>query len=111
MKIKEIIVEEYVDDLESDVESLLVAARASGINSFPTDKLYKEIKSMGYSVTPNALIDYLSELDMVQSADASVVKLNTDFGFKNADGDVSSDEEQESEKVASLAQQQVKKEF
>lgn len=51
-------------DFESDVEDLLIAAKANGMQELSVDALVAQLNDMGYAVTSDSLIASLEEHDL-----------------------------------------------
>lgn len=52
----ELLVEREGSDFESDVEDLLIAAKANDMQELSVDALVDQLNAMGYAVTPDSLI-------------------------------------------------------
>lgn len=50
-------------DFESDVEDLLIAAKANDMQELSVDALVDQLNAMGYAVTPDSLIASLEDHD------------------------------------------------
>lgn len=101
MKIKEIVTEGYVDQLHSDLNNILVAARARGITEIPTDDLVLQLTRLGYAVDAASLPSALEDNPMVQSVTPTDVQLKQpDAGNVSLDADA---EAQNAETVRQMA--------
>ena len=52
----ELLVEDSESSFDSDLEDLLIAAKANGITDIEVDSLVDQLNGMGYAVTPDSLI-------------------------------------------------------
>ncbi len=59
----ELLKESNKDDFDSDLEDLLIAAKANGITEVSVDDLVDQLNGMGHSVTADSLIATLDEHD------------------------------------------------
>lgn len=57
----ELLRESEGSNFESDVEDLLIAAKANGMQELSVDALVDQLNDMGYAVTPDSLITSLQE--------------------------------------------------
>lgn len=57
----ELLKESNKQDFDSDLEDLLIAAKANGITEVSVDDLVDQLNSMGHSVTADSLIATLEE--------------------------------------------------
>lgn len=55
------LLKESKDDFDSDLEDLLIAAKANGITEVSVDALVDQLNGMGHSVTADSLIATLEE--------------------------------------------------
>ena len=59
----ELLKESDKDDFDSDLEDLLIAAKANGITEVSVDDLVDQLNGMGHSVTADSLIATLDDHD------------------------------------------------
>jgi hypothetical protein len=52
----ELLVEDSESSFDSDLEDLLIAAKANGIIDIEVDSLVDQLNGMGYAVTPDSLV-------------------------------------------------------
>lgn len=57
----ELLRESEGSDFDSDVEDLLIAAKANGMQELSVDALVDQLNDMGYAVTPDSLIASLED--------------------------------------------------
>lgn len=89
-------------DFESDLEDLLVAAKANDIIDIEVDDLVDQLSAMGHSVTPDSLASALQNRDdeFVKNVTVNTITLKS----HTVDDDMKSDyedEEVDAEKLAS----------
>lgn len=75
MRAREIIQEDYNENLESDLNNLLVAAKANGLQQVQTNDIVDQLYSMGYSINVNSLLPLLSENPMVMNATPEMINM------------------------------------
>ena len=61
MRAWELLVEYTESTFDSDLEDLLIAAKASGITEVEVDSLVDQLNAMGYSVTPDSLVSAIED--------------------------------------------------
>jgi len=75
MKIVELLVENYTEQLRSDLDNLIVAAKARGITNISTNELVAQMQKMGYDVNPNSLMTVISDNPSISTATPQDVQL------------------------------------
>jgi hypothetical protein len=102
MRAWELLVEFVESDFDSDLEDLLIAAKANGITEIDVDSLVAQLNDMGYSVTPDSLVSDIEKHDHAFIKNAT---LNTitflDHPMDDDGGEDWEDEEVDAEKLAS----------
>jgi hypothetical protein len=98
MRLKELLSEDYNQDLLMDLNNLLVAARAAGAKEIKTTDLVNQMQSMGYSVGTNSLLDLLSDNSVVANMTPDIIQFVNVGQSSNNNRAVDS-----AEKVKSLA--------
>ena len=91
MRAKEIILEDYTQQLESDVMNLIVGEKAAGITHIDTNKLVNRLQGMGYSVTANSLVSLLQNNPAVLNSSPTVIRLDTSESNNDADNSTPQD--------------------
>ena len=106
MKIVELLVENYTQQLEVDLDNLIVAAKARGIDHLKTDELVTQMVQMGYDVNPNSLMTIISNNPAIQTATPMDIQLTPtdDAGLTGAE-----DPEQSAEKVSQMARKEAER--
>jgi len=91
-------------DFESDVEDLLIAAKANGMQELSVDALVDQLNDMGYAVTPDSLIasleDHEHEHDFIKNITLSTIVLKSHSLDDQEVGDYE-DEQVDAERIAS----------
>lgn len=93
MRAWELLTEGEKPDVESDLEDLLIAAKASGLADIEVEDLVDQLNDMGHSVTADSLVTMIDELD---NDIVSTVTLNT-IQLRNHTADVEAGEDGEFE--------------
>lgn len=98
----EILVEDEGTDFESDVEDLLIAAKANGMTDLSVDSLVDQLNSMGYAVTADSLIASLEEHEhkFIKTITLNTIVLKT-HSFDDQEAQDYEDEEIDAERIAS----------
>ena len=91
----------YQAQLRNDINAYLVRLKANDIGTVGTDMLVDELTGMGYSVTPESLVDLLANSKYVSKVTVDTIDLGAPSGGK--------DREKDSEKVKDLAVKTAKK--
>lgn len=78
MRLYEILSESVKNKMEADVKGLLLSLKASHGDQIPTNVLIKQMNALGYSMTKDSVVPFLTQLPMVQSADTSVVNIGNE---------------------------------
>ncbi len=68
--------ENYAVQLNNDLNMYLTRLKANGIYTIATDMLANELDRLGHSVTPEALVDMLSDNKYIQNATIDSIDLN-----------------------------------
>lgn len=86
MRAREILDENYNQSLESDLNNLLVGAKASGAQDLDTQDIVLQLNGMGYSVDQNSIMSLLARNPMVLNATPSAIKLTSPEGVMPGQG-------------------------
>ena len=102
MRAWELLVEYVESDFDSDLEDLLIAAKASGITEVEVDSIVDQLNAMDYSVTPDSLVSSIEQHDheFIKNATISTITFN-DHNSVEDGGDEWEDQEVDAEKLAS----------
>ena len=84
MRARELLCEDYNQQLASDLNNLLIGAKGSGATDVRTDQLANELQNMGYSVSVSSLMSLLQDNPNVMNATPEGITL---AGPENAMGD------------------------
>lgn len=65
-------------DFETDLEDLLIAAKANGLTEVGVDDIVDQLTSMGHSVTPDSLVSSLEshDLEFIKNATLNSITFN-----------------------------------
>ena len=100
----ELLRESEGSDFESDVEDLLIAAKANGMQELSVDALVDQLNGMGYAVTPDSLIasleDHEHEHDFIKTITLSTIILKS-HSLDDQEIDGYEDEQVDAAKLAS----------
>ena len=98
----EILVENEITDFESDVEDLLIAAKANGMTELSVDSLVDQLNFMGYAVTADSLVASLeeNEHEFIKTITLNTIILKT-HSFDDQEEQDYEDEEFDAAKLAS----------
>lgn len=100
----ELLRESEGSDFESDVEDLLIAAKANGMQELSVDALVDQLNDMGYAVTPDSLIasleDHEHEHDFIKNITLSTIVLKS-HSLDDQEITGFEDEEIDAERIAS----------
>lgn len=75
MRARELLDEDYSQNLESDLSNILVGAKGSGATELQTRDIIAQLQGMGYSVSGGSILNLLSRDPMVLNATPTVVRL------------------------------------
>lgn len=105
MRAWELLTEGERPDVESDLEDLLIAAKANDLTDLNVEDLVDQLNDMGHSVTPDSLISMIDELELelIDTATLNTVKLKGHTVDDDDDGETfdSTDDEWDEEEVSS----------
>lgn len=99
MRAREILDEDYNQNLESDLTNILVSVKGNNINRIPTAKLVDKMQQSGYSVTADSLIQLLQDNPVVSNASQDYIVLNPSETSVSGE-----DTEDSAEQVSDMAQ-------
>ena len=91
---------DYLEDLRSEVITLLAAVSAEGINQVDTQNLLRDLEQQGFAIDEQSLLGLLDEIEIVQTASSDTIEIAT----SDVDMMVGQDaDEIEADRVDSLA--------
>lgn len=90
MRARELLDEDYNDNLKSDLDNFLIGARGTGIQEINTRDLITQLRGMGYSVDENSIMSLLSQNPSVSNATPTMITMAEPEGT-NSNGDVTQD--------------------
>lgn len=75
MRAREILQEDYNQNLESDLNNFLIGAKGAGAQELNTQDLVAQLRNMGYAVDENSIISLLSGNPSVLNATPTMIRL------------------------------------
>ena len=104
MRVRELLRENYQEELSADLNDIITFAKGSGKTRLDTVKLSRKLSDMGYSATPDAIVELLADNHMVTSVTPELIELDVSDA-QSAEMDI----EDSADKVAKMAQIATKK--
>lgn len=104
MRVKELLHENYTDAMANDLMDLLTFAKGAGKSQVDTDTIVRTMDQMGYSVTPESVVELLSGNPVVTNATPESIHLAAENPSSSSDATDNS-----AEKVAGMAANAIKK--
>ena len=77
MRFAELFENDYTDDIQSEIITLLATVSATGVKEVKTSNLLKDLLNMGYSVDEDTLLEILDDLDIVATANKDDISIST----------------------------------
>ena len=102
MLINEVICEDQSDIL-NDLEEMITRAKANGKFKIPTNMVLAKLRAIGHSIDITSLMDLLSTITSVGSANKKDITLDTALPRSDADP--------EDDTVSKMAQKQISKDM
>ena len=99
MKAWELLVEYVESTFDTDLEDLLIAAKANGITEVEVDSLVDQLNAMGHSVTPDSLITAVENYEFIKNATLNTITFK-DHPMDDSGGEDWEDEDVDAEKLA-----------
>lgn len=100
----ELLVEREGTDFDSDVEDLLIAAKANDMQELSVDALVDQLNAMGYAVTPDSLIasleDHEHEHEFIKTITLNTIVLKS-HSFDDRETKDFEDKKVDAERIAS----------
>ena len=84
MRAREILQEDYNQSLESDLNNLLVAAKANGSTEVNTQDIVNQLYGMGYAIDTNSIMTLLSMNPVVMNATPEKINMTPPDGASAA---------------------------
>lgn len=99
----ELLVESEGSDFDSDVEDLLIAAKANDMQELSVDALVDQLNSMGYAVTADSLVASLEDHDhdheFIETITLNTIVLKS-HSFDDKEAQEFEDEQASAERIA-----------
>lgn len=68
---------DYIEDLRSEVITLLAAVSAEGIDKVDTQNLLLDLEQQGFAVDEQSLLELLDGLEIVATANSDTIEIST----------------------------------
>ena len=108
MKAYELLREDTQERLRNDLQDVLVHAKGQNNSAIDTSSVVSQLSSMGYDVSPESLMQLISEIPLVVSADVDSITLDTNADAAPSEQDTGDDS---AEAVKKMAQRATEKEL
>lgn len=103
MRARELLQENYAENLKIDLGNLLIGAKAVGSTEISTDDIVQQLYAMGYSVSVNSVLSLLAGNSLIVNATPEMITLGGDE-MAVSDSD-SGDDQDSAARVKDMAQQ------
>jgi hypothetical protein len=107
MRVRELLQEDYNQNLESDLNNILVGAKGAGATSLNTQDVVNQLYGMGYAIDTNSIIQLLSNNPTVMNATPEEITMTSPDGSSTNTGN----EQDSASQVSNMAQQATAKEI
>ena len=108
MKAYELLREDTQEQLRNDLQDVLIQAKGQNNSAIDTSSVVSQLSSMGYDVSPESLMQLISEIPLVVSADVDSITLDTNADAAPSEQDTGDDS---AEAVKKMAQRATEKEL
>jgi hypothetical protein len=105
MRAREILQEDYNQSLLSDLNNLLVGAKANGAKDINTEDLVNQLYGMGYAVDVNSIMTLLSQNPNILNATPESITLTPP---ENVSGSANGPTQDSATRVGDMAQKATK---
>tara|TARA_B100000900_G_C20598666_1_gene724558 strand:+ start:2035 stop:2364 length:330 start_codon:yes stop_codon:yes gene_type:complete len=102
------IVKEDINEIKTELISLLDAISVEGIQEIQTASLLKDMRRSGHTISKQQLLGLLQEMPIVKDANIETIRVVTD---RDNDVNIGNGEDDIDKAVGKLAQKQVDKEI
>lgn len=106
MRAWELLLESEEDKFDSDLDDLIIAAKANGLTEIDVDDLVDQLTAMGHSVTPDSLVNSLEahkhDHKNIKNVTLNTITLKTHV-LDDEDKEGFEDQKVDAERVASRA--------
>jgi len=86
MRAREILEENYNQNLETDLGNLLIGAKGAGAEEINTQDLVVQLRGMGYAIDENSIMALLSRNPAVLNATPTLVRMTPPEGVSPGGG-------------------------
>ena len=82
MKIATLLLEKanYDAQLNGDINAYLISLKANDIPSVTMDMMVRELNGMGYTVSPESMVDLLANSKLITKVTADTIELDNRYG-------------------------------
>ena len=108
MKAYELLREDTQEQLRNDLQDVLIQAKGQNNSTIDTASVVNQLSFMGYDVSPESLMQLISEIPLVVSADVDSITLDTNADAAPSEQDTGDDS---AEAVKKMAQRATEKEL
>ncbi len=84
MRARELLQEDYNQNLQSDLNNILIGAKGAGTSEVQTQDIVDQLYAMGYAVDVNSIIPLLSNNPAIQNATPEMIVMTSPEGASNA---------------------------
>lgn len=84
MRARELL-EDYHENLKSDLDNLLIAAKGNGLEQVQTQTVADELYAMGYSVDVNSLLPLLNNNPIIMNATPQMINMTPPEGLSSGE--------------------------
>lgn len=103
MKAYELLREDTQEQLRNDLQDVLIQAKGQNNSTIDTAYVVNQLSFMGYDVSPESLMQLISEIPLVVSADVNSISLDTTAGAAPPEQDTGDDSAEAVKKMAQRA--------
>lgn len=83
MRFKEILFEDYVQDMKGHVQDMLVTLKAHGVKEVNLEQISQELGDIGFDIDETLLTDLLSDSDIIAKIERGIAYLDTEQGAES----------------------------
>jgi len=99
MRIRELLNENYVEQVVSDTNTLIATLKSQGKTQISTESLVAQLMKMGHNVNVHSIMSVLEQCPFVTSFTPTTIELETEQDYE-MNNDNASDSEETIEKMA-----------
>jgi hypothetical protein len=88
MRARELLEENYSENLNTDLNNILVGAKGAGAKEISTDDVVTQLYNMGYSVDANSLLPLLMQNPIIMNATPEMISFAAPESVSTGTGNV-----------------------